>query len=118
MTIHALVSQCTLSVLSYSKCKIAKIFQGFTPGPYRVPKSLTETECCHNLPQDIAQVSSKVPTLPLSPLLDLTTPGIKGLLILFGCFLYFPDENEWFSQISYAIIKIMKIFLVFYFDCF
>ena len=31
MTFHALVPQCALSVLSYSECKIAKIFQGFSP---------------------------------------------------------------------------------------
>ena len=33
MTIHALVPQCALFVLSYSECKIVKIFQGFIPGP-------------------------------------------------------------------------------------
>ena len=35
MTVYALVPQCALSVLSYSECKIAKIFWGFIPGPYR-----------------------------------------------------------------------------------
>ena len=36
MTDHALVPQraLSLSVLSYSECKIGKIFQGFTPGPH------------------------------------------------------------------------------------
>ena len=34
MTVHGLVPQCTLSVLSYSECKIAKIFQGFAPGSH------------------------------------------------------------------------------------
>ena len=34
MTIHALVPQCALSVLSYSEYKIAKIFWDFTPGPH------------------------------------------------------------------------------------
>ena len=46
--------------------------------------------------------------------LDLTIPGLKGLLILFGRFLYFLDEDEWFLQMLYAIIKIMKTFLCFY----
>ena len=32
MVIHALAPQCDLSVLSYSKYKIAKMFQGFSPG--------------------------------------------------------------------------------------
>ena len=32
MTVHALVSQCALSVWSYSECKITKIFWGFAPG--------------------------------------------------------------------------------------
>ena len=31
MIFHALVPQCALSVLSYSECKIAKIFRGFAP---------------------------------------------------------------------------------------
>ena len=35
ITIHALVPQCALFVLSYSECKIAKIFKGFTPEPHR-----------------------------------------------------------------------------------
>ena len=34
MTVHALVLQCALSVLSYSECKIAQIFQGFTSGSH------------------------------------------------------------------------------------
>ena len=34
MTIHALVPQFALFVLSYSKCKIAKIFWGFASGPH------------------------------------------------------------------------------------
>ena len=34
MTVHALVPQCALSVLSYSECKIAKIIRGFAPGPH------------------------------------------------------------------------------------
>lgn len=45
---------------------------------------------------------------------DLTIPGLKGLLISFGRFLYFLDEDEWFLKILYAIIKIMKTFLFFY----
>ena len=32
MAIHALAPQCALSVLSYSEYKIAKMFQGFSPG--------------------------------------------------------------------------------------
>ena len=36
MTIHPLVPpQGALSVLSYSECKIAKMFGGFVPGPHR-----------------------------------------------------------------------------------
>ena len=35
MTVHALVPQCALSVLSCSECKIAKIFWGFAPEPRR-----------------------------------------------------------------------------------
>ena len=34
MTVNALVPQCSVSVLSYSECKIAKIFWGFAPGPH------------------------------------------------------------------------------------
>ena len=34
MTVHALDPQCALSVLSYSECKIAKIFWGFAPRPH------------------------------------------------------------------------------------
>ena len=33
MTFHALFPQCALSVLSYSECKIAKIFRGWAPKP-------------------------------------------------------------------------------------
>ena len=35
MTVYALVSQCALSVLSYSGYKIAKISRDFVPGPLR-----------------------------------------------------------------------------------
>lgn len=45
MTVHGLVPQCALSVLSFSECKIAKIFQGFTPEPlwgrYTAPSSIS-----------------------------------------------------------------------------
>ena len=49
MTVHALVSQCALSVLSCLECKIAKIFWGFAPGshwgglaaPSRLPNCTT-----------------------------------------------------------------------------
>ena len=34
MTVHALVLQRALSILSYSECKITKIFRGFAPGPH------------------------------------------------------------------------------------
>ena len=34
MIVHALHPQCALFVLSYSECKIAKIFWGFAPGPH------------------------------------------------------------------------------------
>ena len=37
MTVHGLVPQCALSVLSFSECKIAKIFQGFAPGSHQAP---------------------------------------------------------------------------------
>ena len=33
MPVHALISQCTLSVLSYSECKITKTFRAFAHGP-------------------------------------------------------------------------------------
>ena len=42
MTVHGLVPQCALSVLSFSECKIAKIFQGFAPDPTRHPPKITE----------------------------------------------------------------------------
>ena len=34
MTVHALVPQCALSVMSFSKWKIAKISQGCAHGPH------------------------------------------------------------------------------------
>ena len=34
MIVHTLVLQCGLSVLSYSECKIAKMFWDFAPGPH------------------------------------------------------------------------------------
>ena len=35
MTVHVLVTGCALSVLSYSKYKIAKVFRGFAPVLHR-----------------------------------------------------------------------------------
>ena len=34
MAVHALISQCALSVLSYSECKITRTFRAFAHGPH------------------------------------------------------------------------------------